>query len=112
MALEEESDMYARIVTARPKPNMVEEATRTLETQILPLLNARKGFREAYWVTPGDDEAVAISFWDSQEDAEAYAQEDGPRVMSLMANLTEGTPQIKGYDVIFSTAKKASASGA
>ena len=49
------------------------EFTRLLEEEIIPLLRKQKGFQdEISFLAPERNEAVAISFWDKQDNAEAY----------------------------------------
>lgn len=104
--------MYARIVTARPLPGKAEEAMKLLETRVIPILNSCKGFRGAHWMAAGETETVAISLWDSQEDAEVYQRERSAEVMAMMSSLIEGAPEIKAYDVLYSTAGRTASAGA
>lgn len=104
--------MYARIVTAHPLPGKAEEAMRLLETEVIPILNSCKGFRGAHWMASGETETVAISLWDSQEDAEAYQREHSAEVMALMSSVIEGPPQIRTYDVLYSTGGRTASAGA
>ena len=74
--------MYARTVRMQLKPKSVAEFTRTLENTIIPLLRTQPGFQdEIAFVVPGGTEAVAISVWDQQEHAEAYARGTYPQVL-------------------------------
>jgi len=96
--------MFARHVTMRLKPNTVAEFTRTLENEVIPLLQKRKGFRdEIVLVVPGGTEAVGISLWDQKENADAYSRETYPEVQKLLAKVIEGTPRVQTYEVSNST---------
>ncbi len=65
--------MYTRNVSLKLKANSALEFTRTLENEVIPVMRKQKGFRdEITLVAPERNEAVAISFWDRKEDAEAY----------------------------------------
>src|SRR2546428_12200784 len=67
--------MIARNVTMRLKANSVAEFTQTLEKEIIPLLRRQKGFQdEITFTVPGAKETVGISFWDTQENADAYSR--------------------------------------
>ena len=102
--------MFARHVTMRLKPNTLTEFTRTLENEVIPLLQKQKGFRdEIVLVVPGGTEAVGISFWDQKENAEAYHREIYPEVQKLLAKVIEGTPQVQTYEVSRSTIHKVTA---
>jgi hypothetical protein len=63
------------------KPNATTEFTNVVESKILPLLRKQKGFRdELTFVAPDRSEAIAISFWDTKEEAEAYNVSGYPEV--------------------------------
>ena len=96
--------MFARHVSMRLKPNTVTEFTRTLENEVIPLLQKQRGFRdEIVLVVPGGTEAVGISLWDQKENADAYSRETYPEVQKLLAKVIEGTPRVQTYEVSNST---------
>ena len=104
--------MFARSVTVRLKPNSVAEFNRTLEKEILPLLQKQKGFRdEISLVASNGSEVLAISLWDQKENAEDYNRTTYPEVQKLLAKVSEGTPQVQTYEVGSSTIHKAAARG-
>jgi heme-degrading monooxygenase HmoA len=96
--------MFARSVTIHLTPNSVAEFTRTLDQEIIPLLRKQKGFQdEISLVIPNGTEAVAISFWDKKENAEAYSRTTYPEVQKALAKVLDGTPEVQTYDVGNST---------
>jgi heme-degrading monooxygenase HmoA len=102
--------MFARSVTIRLKPNSAVEFNRTLEKDILPLLQKQKGFRdEVSLVTSNGSEGVGISFWDRKEDAEAYNRTAYSEVQRFLSKVSEGTPQVQTYDVGSSSFHKVAA---
>ena len=102
--------MFARSVTIRLRPNSVGEFNRTMEKDILPLLQKQRGFRdEISLVASNGSEAVGISLWDQREDAEAYNRAAYPEVQKFVAKVSEGNPQVQTYDVGTSTIHKAAA---
>ena len=102
--------MFACSVTIRLKPNSVAEFNRTLENEILPLLQKQQGFRgENTLISSSGSEVLGISLWDQKEDAEAYNRTTYPEVQKLLAKVSEGTPQVQTYDVSTSTIHKAAA---
>jgi heme-degrading monooxygenase HmoA len=102
--------MYARHVTCNMKSNQREELTQTFEKEILPLLQKQNGFTdEIALVSPDSNQAVAISLWDSKENAERYSRETYPQVLKSLARLVEGTPEVRGYEVAISTLHKTAA---
>ena len=104
--------MFARCVTIPLKPNAVVEFNKTLEKEVLPLLQKQKGFRdELTLVAQNGSEVLGISLWDQKEDAEAYNRTTYPEVQKLLAKVGEGTPQVQTYEVSTSTIHKTAARG-
>lgn len=101
--------MYARNVTLHLKADKANEFTRTLESDVLPMLRKQPGFKdEITFVATNKDEAVAISLWDRQESAEAYSRETYPAVLQKLQQVVEGTPQVQSFEVANSTFHKIS----
>ena len=99
--------MFARTVTVRLKSNMVADFKKTLENEILPLLRKQRGFQdEITLVAPEGNEAVGISLWDTKQNAEAYQRETYPEVQKLLSKVIDGTPQVKTYEVPYTTLTK------
>ena len=99
--------MYARRVTMNLKPNKAVEFTQKLESEIIPLLQKQKGFKdEITFVVPGKTEAFGVSLWDNKENAEAYNVGGYAQVTKILANLLDGTPQVHTYEVSNSTFHK------
>jgi hypothetical protein len=99
--------MYTRNVSMRLKPRSVEEFTRTIENDVLPVLRKQKGFQdELTFVVPDGTEAIAISLWDLKTSADAYDRGAYPQVLKALSKVIEGTPQVRTYDVSNSTFHK------
>lgn len=102
--------MYARTVRVELKPNSVAEFTRLLETDIIPTLRKQKGFKDEVAFVPSDGkEAVAISFWEEKENAEAYGRASYPEVMKTLSKVVVGTPEVRTLEVTNSTIHKIAA---
>jgi len=102
--------MYARNVTLRLKANTAPEFTRTLETDVLPILRKQSGFKdEITFVAPDRSVAVAISLWDRKENADNYSRDTYPEVLKSLAKVVEGTPEVENYEVANSTCHKIAA---
>ena len=99
--------MYARNVTLHLKANSGAEFTRKLETDVLPVLRKQNGFRdEITFVAPNGTDALAISLWESKDNAEAYGRNAYPAVLASLATVVEGTPEVETYQVSNSTFHK------
>ena len=102
--------MFGRQVTMKLKTNSATELTRIAEKEIVPMLRKQKGFRdETTFIAPERLEAVANSFWDTKEDAEAYNLTGYPEVLKTLSNVIEGTPTVKTFEYANSTFHKAAA---
>ena len=96
--------MHARNVTLNLKADSAAEFTKTLETSILPVLRKQNGFKdEISFVGANGTEVVAISMWDSKENAERYAREAYPGVLKSLQKMVVGTPTVKSFEVSNST---------
>ena len=96
--------MIARNVTMHLKPNSSAEFTQTFQKEIIPLLRKQKGFQdEITFIVPGERDAVGVSFWDKQENADAYSRGTYPEVLKFLRNVLDGTPQVQHFEVLNST---------
>jgi hypothetical protein len=99
--------MHARVVTLNLKPNRLNDFKETFEKQVIPMLRKQDGFKdEITFVGPSGTDVRTITFWDKKENAESYNSTTYPEVLKVLANVLEGTPQIKTYDVVNSTLHK------
>jgi hypothetical protein len=98
--------MYARQVSIHLKA-VTSAFTNTIEKEILPALKRHKGFQdEITFIEAGGRDAVTISLWDSVENAEAYNKRGYPEILKLLAQVSDGTPQVRVFDVSNSTFHK------
>ena len=103
--------MFARNITLHLKADKASEFTRTLETDVLPMLRKQPGFKDEITFLASDgDEAIAISLWDNRQNAEAYIRETYPMMLQKLQRVVEGTPQVESYEVANSTFHKIAAS--
>jgi heme-degrading monooxygenase HmoA len=99
--------MFARIVSMQVKPNTHQEFTRTFENEIIPTLRKQQGFKdEMLFVIPGGPEVVAISLWDSKENADNYNRATYPEVLKTLAKVIERAPKVETFEVAYSTFHK------
>jgi len=96
--------MFARNVTLHLKADKAAEFTRTIESDVLPMLRKQQGFKdEITFLAPDGHEAVAISLWEKRENAEAYSRDTYPTVLRSLERVVEGTPEVDSYEVSNST---------
>ena len=96
--------MFARSVSLHLKPNRVEEFTRIIENEVIPMMRNLKGFQDKIvLVASGGLEAISLSIWDLKEDAEAYGRGTYREVVKALAKVVEGTPRVETREVSNST---------
>ena len=102
--------MFGRQVTIKLKANSAKEFTRITDDEVIPLLRKQKGFlHETSFVAPERSEAIANSFWDTREDAEAYSRTGYPQVLKTLMNVIDGAPTVKNFELANSTFHQAAA---
>lgn len=105
--------MYIRKLTMKLKANFAQEFARVEEEQILPVLRKQNGFREQFTlIAPERTDVVAITFWDTKEDAEAYNRAEYPEILKILAKVIDGTPKVETFELLSSTFQKFAAKGA
>jgi hypothetical protein len=103
--------MYARHVSCNLKSGLRrEELTQTFDREILPLLQKQNGFTdEITFISPDNRQVIAISLWETKENADVYSRETYPQILKNLARLVDGTPEVRGYEVATSTFHKTAA---
>ena len=96
--------MFARKISIHLKPNTLAEFTKTLEQNVIPLLRKQRGFKdEIIFSTAGSPDVLAISLWDTKQNAEAYDGNGYKEVLKMVGNVIEGTPKVATTVVLHST---------
>jgi hypothetical protein len=103
--------MFARTVRMHLKPNSWTQFTQTMEKDVIPLLRKQPGFRDEVTFLPADGsgDAVAISFWEKRENADAYQRGAYSEVLKAVAMVADGTPNVQTSEVSNSTWHKIAA---
>ncbi|MFQ6111287.1 MAG: antibiotic biosynthesis monooxygenase family protein [Nitrospinota bacterium] len=98
---EEGYTMFARLTIVQMQIDRLDEATKIMDESIIPAAKSQKGYRGAYLLTDKKTgKGIAISLWDSEEDAIAneqsgYYQEQ----LSKVKGLFTAPPLREGYEV-------------
>lgn len=96
--------MFARKVTARLHNDCLRKFTKLVEGAVVPWLKSQEGFRELIILaSDGGKEVTTITFWDHEAAAEAYNATGYPKVLQALAQLLDGVPCVKTFDVVSST---------
>ena len=105
--------MFTRYVRIKLKANSLREFRRLLEYKIIPLLRTQKGFQdEITLATSQGNEAIAISFWDNKENADAYNHVAYLDVLRALSNVIESIPVVETFEIVDSTFHENTASAA
>ena len=96
--------MFVRHVSAHFKPGKFDLFNRRFEDEVMPLLKKQKGFRdELSFFDKKTDEAIAMSFWDTKQDAEFYDRKVYPDIHKKMAETLVEKPEVRMFEVNNST---------
>ncbi len=99
--------MFARNVSIHLKPNSSAAFTKLIESETIPMLRKQAGFEgEVTFLASGGADAIAISFWNNKESADAYAKNGYSEVLNTLNKFVEGTPKVQTYEVAHSTLHK------
>jgi heme-degrading monooxygenase HmoA len=105
--------MYSRNVRIKLRANSAPEFRRLLKQKILPLMRTQKGFQdEITFVASERNEAIAISFWDNQDNADAYNHVAYLDVLRALSKVVESMPIVETFEVVDSTVNEIAASAA
>ena len=100
--------MFTRTVEVTAKSGKGRELANTINDKVLPILKKQTGFvDETLLVSDAEpDRIVALSFWQSKEDAEEYQRGQYPAVHEMVRHLLEAEPVIRTFNVDSSTTHK------
>jgi quinol monooxygenase YgiN len=100
--------MFTRTVELTTKPGKARDLTTLINDKVLSILNKQTGFAdEALLVSDTDPNRVlAISFWNSKEDAERYQREQYPAIQQMIRHLLDAEPVVRTFNVDSSTTHK------
>jgi hypothetical protein len=101
--------MFVRNVAVHLKPNALGEFTRILDNEVLPILRKQAGFRDEITFSNTGVDVIAISLWDTKEQAEAYNATGYHEVLKSLNKVLDGAPRVRVSDVISSTLHKTAA---
>ena len=102
--------MFARNVSMHLKASSLAEFTQLVEKEVIPMLRKQKGFQdEITFAIPGGTDVIAISLWDSKENADSYNTTGYPETLKSLSKVLDGTPKVRISDVMNSTFHKIAA---
>jgi hypothetical protein len=102
--------MFTRHVIIELKPNAATEFASVINSKVLPFLSKQKGFCDLItFCAPDRSEAIAISFWDTKDESEAYNVTGYSEVLKNLTGIVEGTPRVGTAEVATSTFPKLTA---
>jgi quinol monooxygenase YgiN len=103
--------MFTRIVEITSKAGKAREVTRTVSDRVLSILKKQPGFLDEITLVSNEDpnRIIAMSFWQSKDNADAYQRQHYSTVVDTFRDLIEGAPQVRTFEVATSTVHKITA---
>jgi heme-degrading monooxygenase HmoA len=103
--------MFTRIVECHVKPEKKDEFNQKLRNEVLPILNRQPGFVDLIGLVHDTDREreLAISFWNTKEDAERYHRENYNRIIDMLKPYLKKDPKVETFNVDTSTSHRIAA---
>ena len=97
--------MFTRVVEITAKNGKARELSSTIGDKVLSILRQQSGFVDEITLVSRDnpDRVLALSFWNTAEDADRYNRQAFSRVNEIIQNLITAPPQVRTFDVATST---------
>lgn len=96
--------MFTHHMTMNLKPDSGPELARLTETEIIQLLRKQKGFRGEITSIEAESECAASdTYWETQEDAEAYHRTGYQESLKSLLNVVVRLPMTATFEVSNST---------
>ena len=103
--------MFTRVVEITSKSGKARELCNTIDDKVLPILKRQAGFVDETVIVSDTEpnRILALSFWNTREDAQRYERDQFDTVKKSVQHLMETTPVVRTFDVHTSTAHKLTA---
>jgi heme-degrading monooxygenase HmoA len=100
--------MFTRVVEVTSKSGKARELCNTIDDKVLPILRRQAGFVDETIIVSDTEpnRVLALSFWNTREDAQRYHHEQFDTVQKTIQHLLETAPVVRTFDVHTSTAHK------
>ncbi|MGZ4811900.1 MAG: antibiotic biosynthesis monooxygenase family protein [Terriglobales bacterium] len=97
--------MFTRVVEIRTKTGKSRDLTNNINDKVLPILRKQPGFVDEITLVSitEPDRVLALSFWQSEQDAERYNREQFHNVTDILSSLMETPPKVQTFNVDTST---------
>jgi len=100
--------MFTRVVEITSKSGKARELCNTIDDKVLPILNRQAGFVDETVIVSDTEpnRILALSFWNTREDAQRYEREQFDTVQKTVQHLLETAPVVQTFDIHTSTAHR------
>jgi heme-degrading monooxygenase HmoA len=100
--------MFTRVVEITSKSGKARELCNTIDEKVLPILKRQAGFVDETVIVSDTEpnRILALSFWNTREDAQRYEREQFDMVQETVEHLLETAPVVRTFNVHTSTAHK------
>jgi heme-degrading monooxygenase HmoA len=100
--------MFTRVVELTSKPGKAKELCNTINEKGVPILKKQNGFVDEIILNSEaePDRVLALSFWNTKEDAERYHREQYRNIHESLRHLLQTEPNVRTFDVHTWTGQK------
>jgi heme-degrading monooxygenase HmoA len=102
--------MFTRVVELTSKSGKARDLCNSIDDKVLPILKKQTGFVDETVIVSDTEpnRVLALSFWNTREDAQRYEREQFDAVQKTVQHLLETAPIVRTFDVHTSTSHKIS----
>jgi quinol monooxygenase YgiN len=103
--------MFTRTVEVTTKSGKARDLATLINDKVLPILKEQIGFADVTLLASDTEpnRVLAISFWNTKEDAERYHREQYPAIHTMIRPLLDAEPVVRTFNVDSSTTHKIAA---
>ncbi len=102
--------MFTRVVDIHTKSGKARELSTTVNEKVLPILKKQPGFVDEITLVSNTnpDRVLALSFWESEEQAQRYHNEQFQKINEIVTPLLQTPAKVETFNVDISTIQKIS----
>lgn len=94
--------MYARMTILEGRPDAIDSAASTVETDVLPVVREHRGFRGfTVMADRSSGQMIGVSYWEAREDMDASEEAvRASRQRAAEASGTTSAPVVEHYEIL------------
>jgi len=97
---------FGRNVHFTVKNGKLDEFSRLMTGEVLPLLKTQKGFCQEATLLGRNNTGMSVSVWDDRTCEETYNTKTYPVILKKLEPVLDGPPRVETYDTVLALTPK------